>query len=181
MKFLTHAAAVLAAIAAPLAAQAQESETSAAHAHSVEQLRHVIGEWDVITTFHHQDGTRGHSFPGAYSFEWVMPDKVVKGTSTIPDFGMSSGILFYLRDSTGEIEMTSVGPDGLLWVMTGPQGSETRETPVETMPDGSSAKLRFTRFNVTADRFESRMDRSSDGGLTWVQGNHQVFVRRVAQ
>ena len=39
-------------------------------------------------------------------------------------------------------------------------------------------RLRFTRYNVTPDRFESRMDYSTDGGATWTQGNHQVFVRR---
>jgi len=39
-------------------------------------------------------------------------------------------------------------------------------------------RLRFTRYNVSQDRFESRMDYSTDGGATWTQGNHQVFVRR---
>jgi CubicO group peptidase (beta-lactamase class C family) len=45
------------------------------------------------------------------------------------------------------------------------------------MSDGSTLQLRFTRYNVEPDRFESRMESSTDGGATWTQGNHQVFVR----
>jgi hypothetical protein len=40
-------------------------------------------------------------------------------------------------------------------------------------------QLRFTRFNVTDDRFESRMEVSTDGGSSWRPGNHQVFKRAM--
>lgn len=143
------------------------------------QLRHVVGSWDVATTFLRDDGSEAGTVEGTYTFDWVPPDAVVAGSSTIPVFNQTSAILFYLREATGEIEMSSVGPDGQLWVMTGPIDGEVRETPVVAMPDGSTLKLRFTRYNVEPDRFESRMDRSTDGGESWVQGNHQVFVRRV--
>ena len=173
-------AAALALTSVPLAAQA-EAEDVEQTSPALEQLRHVIGEWDVVTTFIRPDGSEAGSFDGIYAFEWVMEDKIVKGLSTIPQFKMASGLLFYLRDSTGEIEMASVGPDGHLWVMTGPQDSETRVTPNTDMPDGSTLMLRFTRFNVSENRFESKMERSTDGGETWVQGNHQVFVRKMAE
>ena len=176
MKHLLRALVLLLVVATPLKAQDAEPISP-----SIEQLRHVIGTWDVATTFYRPDGTHSRAYDGVYAFEWVMENKVVKGMSTIPEFEMASGLLFYLRDSTDEIEMASVGPDGQLWVMTGPQDSEIRETPVVDMPDGTTLKLRFTRFNVTPDRFESKMERSTDGGATWVQGNHQVFVRRVAE
>lgn len=161
-------------LAVPAAAQEPEEISPA-----VAQLRHVQGEWDVTTTFYLPDGTPGRAFEGSYRFDWVMEDAILSGVSTIPAFAQTSGLLFYIREATGEIEMTSVGPDGRLWVMTGPIGAEVRETPAVDMPDGSTLKLRFTRFNVTPDRFESRMERSIDGGATWVQGNHQVFVRRT--
>ena len=74
--------------------------------------------------------------------------------------------------------MASVGPDGHLWVMTGPADGEVRTTPDTVLPDGSTRRLRFTRFNVTADRFESRMEFSTDGGVTWQPGNHQIFARK---
>ena len=181
MRRTTGFAILLGALAAPLSAGAKDAETATVEEASpaLEQLRHVVGEWEVATTFYTSAGEPSRTFDGTYSFEWVMEDKIVQGISTIPQFGMASGILFYLRDSTNEVEMVSVGPDGQLWTMTGLQDSETRETPLVDMPDGSTLKLRFTRFNVSADRFESRMERSTDGGETWVQGNHQVFVRKV--
>ncbi|WP_284126077.1 hypothetical protein [Parerythrobacter aestuarii] len=178
---LLLSAAIL-SLATPANAVAEEpSSEEASVSPALAQLRNVIGTWDVTTTFYRADGTPGRSFPGIYAFEWVMDDKVVKGMSTIPEFNMASGLLFYLRDSTNEIEMVSVGPDGQLWVMTGSQDSETRETPVVEMPDGTTLKLRFTRFNASEDRFESKMERSTDGGETWVQGNHQLFVRRESE
>ena len=167
-----------ASVAAPVAAQDVVTDRAEA-SQALEQLRHVIGEWDVVTTFYRDDGSVAGDFAGTYTFDWVMQDKIVQGVSAIPQFNMASGILFYLRSSTSEIEMASVGPDGHLWVMTGPQDSETRETPNTEMPDGSTLKLRFTRYNVSEDRFESKMERSTDGGKTWVQGNHQVFVRNI--
>lgn len=163
---------------APLAAQQAAEAVQDLPSAAVIQLRHVVGEWDVATTFHGPDGAPGQTLDGVYSFEWVLEDKIVKGMSTIPQLEMASGLLLYVRPSTSEIEMVSVGPDGRLWTMTGPQDSETRETPVVDLPNGNSIKLRFTRFNVTPDRFESRMELSSDGGETWIQGNHQLFVRR---
>lgn len=172
-------AASLAALAVPVHAQdaggppAEELPSLA-----LEQLRSVIGSWDVTTEFLRPDGSVAGAFDGTYTFEWVMKDRIVKGMSEIPEFEMASGILFYLRESTDEVEMVSVGKDGQLWTMTGPDTSETRETPVVEMPDGTSLKLRFTRYNVSQDRFESRMDRSTDGGESWVPGNHQVFARK---
>ncbi|MEZ5681844.1 MAG: hypothetical protein R3E14_11210 [Erythrobacter sp.] len=180
MKALRAPALALAATLlspAPLLAQDAEVPADQAVSPALAQLRHVIGSWDVVTTFIGPDGTEAGSFDGTYTFAWVMEDKIVQGISAIPQFNMSAGILFYLRPGTEEIEMVSVGPDGQLWTMTGPQSSETRETPVVAMPDGSTLKLRFTRFNVSQDRFESRMERSTDGGETWSLGNRQVFNR----
>ena len=67
--------------------------------------------------------------------------------------------------------------DGQLWVLTGPAGGETRGTPPTALPDGRKVQLRFTRFNVSANSFESRMETSYDGGASWRPGNHQSFKR----
>jgi len=90
---------------------------------------------------------------------------------------MNSAILLYVRESVSMIEMVSVGKDGKLWVMTGPAGSDTRYTQPFPTQSGGEGQLRFTRYNVTAEGFESRMEWAEDGGETWVQGNHQVFRR----
>jgi hypothetical protein len=72
--------------------------------------------------------------------------------------------------------MVSVGRDGMLWTMSGPLGGETRTTQEFTTATGT-AQLRFTRYNVADDSFESRMEYTEDGGKSWKPGNHQVFRR----
>ncbi len=170
--------AVAASLLVPAPAGAQAD--SAALARSVSQLREAIGHWEVTTEFLAEDGSVARAVEGTYTFEWVVPDRVVVGRTTIPALGAASGILFYVRASSAEIEMASVGGDGMLWVMTGPLGGETRQTQAYELPGGGTGRLRFTRYNVERDRFESRMERTSDGGATWLPGNHQVFRRAAA-
>lgn len=145
--------------------------------HSVDQLRHTVGRWSTTTEFLRPDGSVARSVKGTYEFEWVVPDRVVRGRSEIPDLKQTAGILFYVNEAAKTIEMVSVGADGQLWTMTGPLGGETRQTQAFKTPEGKDGRLRFTRFNVTPDRFESRMEHTEDGGKTWAPGNHQVFER----
>ncbi|MFZ2507658.1 MAG: hypothetical protein WAW79_04170 [Steroidobacteraceae bacterium] len=169
------AALLFFALAAPqLCAEPASPEALAV---GVTQLRHAIGEWNVSTARYGEDGSVTGTMPGTYRFEWVVPDRVISGRSDIPGLGSASGILFYVRERRATIEMVSVGADGHLWVMTGPIDGETRMTPPTPLADGGSMKLRFTRFNVEPDRFESRMEYSLDDGATWKPGNHQVFQR----
>lgn len=163
----------------PDALVAQGAPSAEALSHSVEQLRHAVGTWDVTTSFLGPDGSIARSVQGTYEFDWVVPDRVVGGRSAIPELGQAGGILFYVRERTGEIEMISVGADGRLWVMTGPLGGEVRQTPEYPTEDGGRGALRFTRYNVLPDSFESKMEYTSDGGRTWTQGNHQTFRRRA--
>lgn len=147
-------------------------------ARAVSQLRETHGHWDVTTEFLKPDGSVARSAAGTYSFEWVVEDRVLRGESVIPALDQRSVILFYVDPARRLLEMASVGKDGHLRVMTGPADGEVRTTPDTVLPDGSTIRLRFTRFNVARDRFESRMEVSTDGGISWRPGNHQVFVRR---
>lgn len=177
---LLLAAVCVAAPRGAVAETAAASDTTPIDA-AVDQLRHVIGAWDVTTEFIGPDGEVARAIEGTYRFEWVVPDRVVSGRSDLPELGRSAGILFYVRELDSTIEMVSVGLDGRLWVMSGPASGEVRTTPVHTMPDGTTMKLRFTRYAVEDDRFESKMEFSRDGGETWAQGNHQVFRRADAE
>lgn len=152
----------------------------AALEHSVLELRHAHGSWSVTTEFLNPDGSVAGSDAGSYAFDWVIEDRLLQGRMQSPGRGLASGILFYLREQTNEIEMVSVGADGRLWVMTGALGGDTRLTQHFTNASGGESQLRFTRFNVTPDRFESRMEWTEDNGETWQPGNHQVFVRKSA-
>ena len=144
---------------------------------SVQQLRDAVGDWSVTTEFLNEDGTVANSAEGRYHFEWVIEDRVLSGYSEIPELDMSSALLFYVNERKGTIEMVSVGKDGRLWIMTGPLGSETRYTEPFPTQSGGEGQLRFTRFNVAEDSFESKMEYTEDGGETWKPGNHQVFTR----
>lgn len=155
-------------------AQAEDSPLE----RSVQELRHAVGTWSVTNEQLNEDGSVAQSAQGSYEFEWVIEDRVLQGRSAIPDLGRRGAILFYVREATGEIEMVSVGDDGRLWVMTGPLGGDTRYTQVFETQSGGEGQLRFTRYNVTDNRFESRMEWTEDGGETWKPGNHQVFVRK---
>lgn len=145
---------------------------------SVEQLRNAVGRWSVVTEFLNEDGTVARTVKGSYQFEWVVPDRVVMGRAEIPEMKNSSAILFYVSEKKMIIEMVSVHADGHLWIMTGPLGGETRYTQKFKSTDGKDSQLRFTRFNVSADSFESKMEYTEDGGKTWKPGNHQVFIRQ---
>jgi len=159
-------------------AQAGPAPNSGALDKAVRQLRETHGKWNVTTEFLKLDGSIGMTAQGTYVFDWVVQDRVLRGESAIPEIGSKSGILFYVIEGKALIEMVAVGKDGHLWVMTGPADSETRTTPDTPAEDGKTVKMRFTRYNVTPNHFESKMEFSHDGGLNWIQGNHQIFVRQ---
>ncbi|MDH5235386.1 MAG: hypothetical protein OEW77_10540 [Gemmatimonadota bacterium] len=167
----------LAIVGGAHAARAQPPADPEALRHSVEQLRSIVGRWNVETEYLDDDGSVARAVRGTYDFTWVILDRVISGKSEIPELQQVAGILFYVNTAKRIIEMVSVGGDGRLWVMTGPLGGEARTTPPFATAGGGSAQLRFTRFNVTSDLFESRMEYTEDGGQTWKPGNHQTFRR----
>ncbi len=145
---------------------------------SVQELHDVVGTWTVDTEFLGDDGSVARAVSGSYHFEWVVADRVLAGRSEMPDPGMASAILFYVRESDQKIEMSTVGADGKLWVMTGRMGDDTRYSGEFDTADGGKSRLRFTRYNATASGFESKMEYTDDGGKTWKPGNHQTFRDR---
>jgi hypothetical protein len=171
------AVSVLALLVVGTPGWAAGQAAGAAMDQAVAQLGHAIGEWSVVTEFLDAEGKVARKVAGTYHFEWVVPDRVVRGRSDIPVLIQSSGILVYVNSAGKTIEMVSVGADGQLFTMTGPLDAETRYSQTFKTPDGTDMQLRFTRSHVTPDRFESRMERTVDGGKTWLPGNHQVFTR----
>lgn len=148
---------------------------------SVAQLRLAAGDWAVTTEFLNEDGSVARTVPGSYHFEWVIPDRVLIGKSGGAEPQAAGGMLFYVSEKRGVIEMVSVHAEGRPWVMTGALGEETRYTQPFDTQDGKTGQLRFTRSNVAKDRFESRMEYTEDGGKTWKPGNRQQFRRPQAK
>jgi hypothetical protein len=73
--------------------------------------------------------------------------------------------------------MAQVGADGQLVVMSGPAGAQTRRSAAVELPDGRRVLQRHTRYGVTPDRFEAKVETSDDGGASWKPAYHQLFVR----
>lgn len=149
-------------------------------ASAVQQLRQAAGRWNVTTTRYAENGAVAAVATGTWSFDWVVPDRVLTGRAVIPDWNQSAGMLFYLNERMYTLEMAQVGADGQLIVMTGPAGAETRTTDAIALPDGRHVVQRHTRYGVTADRFEAKLETSYDGGQSWKPGYHQLFVRAPA-
>jgi hypothetical protein len=170
---------LLATTLVTLPGAAHSQATNDALRHSVEQLRVTVGTWEAVTEFLYEDGSVARTVSGTYQFTWVVPDRVIAGKSEIPELRQTAGILFYINEVRGTIEMVSVGADGQLWIMAGPLGGEVRWSQEYQTAEGVTSQLRFTRFNASSDSFESRMDYTEDGGLSWKPGNHQTF-RRVS-
>jgi hypothetical protein len=173
------AAAILSFLAIP-AALASEM-TPPALASAVQQLRQAAGRWNVTTTRYADDGAVSAVASGTWSFDWVVPDRVLSGRAVIPDWHQSAGMLFYLNERQFTLEMAQVGADGQLIVMSGPAGAEMRTSAAVALPDGRRVIQRHTRYGVSADRFESRLETSYDGGTSWKPGFHQLFVRAPAK
>jgi hypothetical protein len=161
-------------------ALAEVAPDDPALAHSLAELENALGRWSVATEYLYEDGSVARSVEGTYEFSWVVPHRLLTGRSEIPELQQGAGILFYVNESDRTIEMVSVGKDGRLWIMTGALGSDVRHSQTYATEAGGEGQLRFTRSNISDDGFESRMEYTEDGGVTWKPGNHQVF-RRVPQ
>jgi len=167
--------AILSLLVLPVAQATESSKPDLSVA--VQQLRQAAGRWNVTTTRYADNGAVAGVATGTWSFDWVVPDRVLSGKAVIPDWNQSAGMLFYLNERLFTLEMAQVGADGQLVVMSGPPGAASRSTPVVALPDGRKMVQRHTRFRVTPDRFESRLETSYDGGQSWKPGYHQIFVR----
>jgi hypothetical protein len=169
------AAAILSFFVLPLAEGAEMAPPSLASA--VQQLRQAAGHWNVTTTRYGENGAVAAVASGTWHFDWVVPDRVLTGRAVIPDWKQTAGMLFYVNEQRSTLEMASVGADGQLLVMSGPAGAETRTTAAIALRDGRRMLQRYTRYGIAANRFQSRMETSFDGGVSWKLGHHQLFVR----
>lgn len=165
-------------IALAAVAAAQTADTPARPTPGLTELRYVHGEWDVRTELLNSDGSVARSVEGTYKFSWAIPDAVLHGLARQPQLNSSSALLLYRRPATQEVEMVAVDEQGTRWFMTGKDGSDIRSTEDRKMSDGSTMRLRFTRYGVEPNRFWSKMEYSTDSGKTWAQGNRQRFDRR---
>ena len=60
------------------------------------------------------------------------------------------------------------------------QGGEMRVSSSGSMPDGKAYQSRTRYYEISADHFTLRQDRSYDNGATWDEGTLTINARRVA-
>ena len=60
------------------------------------------------------------------------------------------------------------------------QGGEMRVSGSGSMPDGKAYQSRTRFYEIAADHFTMRQDRSYDNGATWDEGTLTISARRVA-
>ncbi|MFQ5527709.1 MAG: hypothetical protein ACE5GX_15795 [Thermoanaerobaculia bacterium] len=99
---------------------AQETDPAPELHAGIAQLRHDAGTWKVVTEFLAPAGSVRRSVEGTYTFEWVVPDRVLVGRTESPELGPGSGLLYYLKESTNTLEQVSVSAGGHLWILSGP-------------------------------------------------------------
>jgi hypothetical protein len=172
---MKRAAAILSFFVMPFAVAGELAPPAIQTA--VQQLRQAAGRWTVTTTQYDSSGSVKAVASGTWQFDWVVPDRVLAGRASIPDWKQSTGILLYLNERRSTVEMATVGADGQLQVLAGAAGTDTRTSAAVALPDGRRMVKRYTRYRVEADRFESCLETSYDGGRSWQPGLHHLFVR----
>lgn len=90
------------------------------HSAAVQRMRQAAGRWNVTTTRYAENGAVTGVASGTWSFDRVVPDRVLSGKAVIPDRNQSAGMLFCLNERLFTLEMAAVGADGQLIVMSGP-------------------------------------------------------------
>lgn len=86
------AAAVLSFLVIPISDAGEMAPRALASA--VQQLRQAAGRWNVTTTRYAANGAVAAVATGTWSFDWVVPDRVLTGRAVIPDWNQSAGMLF---------------------------------------------------------------------------------------
>ena len=169
------AAALLSFFVLPFA---EASETAPpVLATAVQQLRQAAGRWNVTTTRYAENGAVAAVATGTLNFDWVVPDRVLAGKlrhSRLEPVGrhalLPERAHVHARDGAGRRRRAAHRDER-------PRRDRDANDRADRMPDGRRMLQRHTRYGVTANRFEAKMEMSYDGGANWKPGYHQLFVR----
>lgn len=174
----------LAALAAPLAAGSMTSPNPKAPAET-SQFDFLIGEWKCKTRWMQPDGALVDGPPATWTGEYILDGWAIQDhwTSTQPD-----GSLFHgtnIRSFNPETERWDnrwLAQGNLQWkyfwaekvgddmVMTGGEGKDTQDRAFVD---------RNVFYDITADSWKWRKDRSFDGGATWIEGVGHIHATRA--
>ena len=149
----------------------------------LEQLEFFIGKWDLKTTDVRPDG----SFATGRARSEVR--YILDGHAIQDDFlmlGEDDSIIF--RGTSIRSYNPRTGKYQIVWIMPGIRGitdinaewKDDRLVSTGKGYDGSGEFLeRFEYYDITQDSYSFKMDRSYDGGKSWIENFSRIEAKRA--
>lgn len=141
-------------------------------------LKHHDGVWDAQWEWYDENGEVIGVMTGIEEYHLSPNGYILTTLNTVPEFeSLNYGLMSY-TPGTDEILFYSVGDKGDVWIMRQNLLTDVMVSDPHPEADGSETVLRFTKVEETADTMTIRMEKSKDGGKSWVTGFRQTMTRR---
>lgn len=132
-----------------------------------------LGEWDV---------TWGEGERGSNRVESILDGRVIQenfdGNPSMPFRGMSLSVY---KARLGKWQQTWVDNEGNYWHFSGEFKDGRMILSTEDLIEGKKVLLRMVFYNISADRFDWKWQRSGDGGQTWQTRWEITYTRKPAR
>lgn len=139
-----------------------------------------VGTWDCRWENLDEDENVVSVVTGTERIRAVFGERVLEMETELPEHAYGSRGLKFYEPNEKKILFVDVDQNGEYWIME--QDVETREmlSAPHLNADGTTMQIRFLPLDEGRDEKQILMERSSDGGRTWVKGFY-LFVRRVPE
>ena len=141
------------------------------------RLNHIIGKWELKTEYLGRNGEVRRTVTGTEEAKFIIEDKVVELTTTIPEQNQFSKAWQFYNTAEGKYYLTSVDAKGDHWVLSGGLDAYVITSLPKKQANGRELTIRFTHTNIQEDSFEAVMETSIDGGQSWWTRYRQYLTR----
>ena len=141
------------------------------------RLNHIIGKWELKTEYLGRNGEVRRTVSGREEAKFLIEDKVVEITTTIPEQNQFSKAWQFYNVAEGKFYLTSVDAKGDHWVLSGGLEQYVITSQPKKQANGRELTIRFTHKNIQENSFEAVMETSIDGGESWWTRYRQYLTR----
>lgn len=141
------------------------------------RLDHIIGKWELKTEYLDRNGEVRRTVTGTEEAAFLIEDKVVEITTTIPEQNQFSKAWQFYNVAEEKFYLTSVDAKGDHWVLSGDLKEYTLTSLPTRQANGRELTIRFTHTNIRENSFEAVMETSIDGGKSWWTRYRQYLTR----
>ena len=141
------------------------------------RLNHIIGKWELKTEYLGRNGEVRRTVTGTEEARFIIDDKVVELTTTIPEQNQFSKAWQFYNAAEEKFYLTSVDAKGDHWVLSGGLDEYVITSQPRTQANGRELTIRFTHTNIQENSFEAVMETSVDGGKSWWTRYRQYLNR----